>query len=72
MTDKKLKTEVKPNDDYMGSTLFVTYNNEVIFEMDDSCIEPEDVKFVRDLSYLVTMIEEAYELGLKEGEKNDR
>lgn len=47
--------------------LVVKHNGETILEASDS-MEPEDVSFSRDLSWVPKIILKAYELGLKDGQ----
>ena len=68
---KDLPEDLKENypDEY-DYFLLVYHNNELIFHAWDG-MEPEDVRFYRDLKWVPEIIEKAYKLGLKDGSKLD-
>ena len=51
-----------------GKVLVVKHNDEILFEEADT-LEPEDVSFNRDLSWVREAILAAYAVGLREGRK---
>ena len=52
--------------DLYGEYILIYHKDKLIFWEWDH-IEPEDVRFCRDLSWVPEMIEKAYKLGLEDG-----
>jgi len=50
--------------------ILIYHGDELIFYQSDN-MEPEDVSFYNDLSWIPDMIETAYKLGLKDGNSLD-
>lgn len=65
---RELPDEVKKHTygDSYGSYILIYHNDKLIFCKHD-VMEPEDVKFSRDLSWVPEIIEKVYKLGLKDG-----
>jgi len=62
--------ELAEDDFNWRAYILVTHNDEVILFRHDS-MEPEDATFNRDLSWIAGAIQNAYELGLKDGKNNE-
>ncbi len=53
-----------------GEFILIYHKDKLIFWKSDD-IEPEDVRFCRDLSWVPEIIDEAYKLGLEDGNSLD-
>ena len=64
-----VKSQLSYGDSY-GEYILIYHKDRLIFWRSNE-IEPEDIKFSRDLSWVPEMIEKAYKLGLKDGNSLD-
>ena len=69
---RELPDEIKSRlcGDSYGEYILIYPKDRLIFWRSNE-IEPEDIKFSRDLSWVPEMIEKAYKLGLRDGNSLD-